>query len=330
MRVHSSGDPQKCINPYPFLFWEAIKLTRINSVVVLGAGAMGAAYASRFYEMDPGIVSFAASGDRFQRLKMEGLVVNSQHYQIPVTSPEDASPPADLIIVALKHHHLETALQEIKNRVGEKTIFLSIMNGLDSEPMIGAVYGEEKVLYATAVGIDAQRDGSLINFSKGGTIFFGEAENTVLSERVKVIQALFKKAGIDYQSPDDMIRIMWWKFMINVGINQPSAVLSAPYGVFQTSPHAQQIMESAMREAMLVAKASEVNLSERDIQEWYPVMNTLDPEGKTSMLQDIEAGRRTEVDIFAGKVIELGKTFSVPTPVNEFLFHAIKVLESEN
>jgi 2-dehydropantoate 2-reductase len=59
-------------------------------------------------------------------------------------------------------------------------------------------------------------------------------------------------------------------------------------------------------------------------------MNTLDPEGKTSMLQDIEAGRRTEVDIFAGKVIELGKTFSILTPINEFLFNAIKVLEQRS
>ena len=117
--------------------------------------------------------------------------------------------------------------------------------------------------------------------------------------------------------------------MINVGINQPSAVLAAPYGIFQTSAHAQQIMESAMREAMLVAKAAGVNLSEKDIKDWYPVMNTLDPEGQTSMLQDIEAGRRTEVDIFAGKVIELGTSLNIPTPVNEFLFHAIKVLEHQ-
>jgi 2-dehydropantoate 2-reductase len=257
--------------------------------------------------MDPGIISFAASGGRFHRLKSEGLVVNNKHYAISVLSPDDTSPPADLIIVALKHHHLSAALQEIQNRVGENTVFLSIMNGLDSEPMIGSVYGDEKVLYATAVGIDAQRDGNAVNYSKGGTIFFGEADNTVVSERVIAIQALFERAGIDYQTPVDMMRIMWWKFIINVGINQPSAVLAAPYGVFQTSLHAQQIMESAMREAMLVAN----------------------PEGKTSMLQDIEAGRKTEVEIFAGKVIELGKSYRIPTPVNEFLFHAIKVLEQQ-
>jgi 2-dehydropantoate 2-reductase len=304
-------------------------LTKINSVVVLGAGAMGAAYASRFFDMDPSSISLAASGSRFQRLKSDGLVVNKKHYAIPVLSPEDSSPPADLIIVALKHHHLSTALEEIQKRVGEKTIFLSIMNGLDSEPMIGAIYGEEKVLYATAVGIDAQRDGNTVNYSKGGTIFFGEANNEQVSERVKRIQQLLERARIKYQTPADMIRVMWWKFMINVGINQPSAVLSAPYGIFQTSAHAQEIMESAMQEAMLVAKAAGVNLNEKDIKDWYPVMNTLDPEGKTSMLQDIEAGRKTEVDIFAGKVIKLGNSFDIPTPVNEFLYHAIKVLEGQ-
>ena len=288
---------------------------------------MGAAYASKFYEMDRSCISFAASGERYQRLKSEGLVVNKKHYAIPVLSPDDASPPADLIIVALKHHHLAEALHDLKNRVGDNTVFLSIMNGLDSEPIIGSIYGEDKVVYATAVGIDAQRNGNVVNYSKGGTIFFGEADNTILSERVKHIQALFDRAGIAYQTPVDMIRIMWWKFMINVGINQPSALLSASYGVFQTSKHAQQIMESAMREVMTVAEAAGVNLVEKDISDWYTYLKTFDPAGRTSMLQDIEAGRATEVDIFAGKVIDLGKTYDIPTPVNEILFHAINVLE---
>ena len=288
---------------------------------------MGAAYASRFYDFDRASISLAASGKRSQRLKAEGLVVNNKHYAIPVLSPEDPAPPADLIIVALKHQYLAEALQDLKNRVGDNTVFLSVMNGLDSEPIIGSVYGEDKVVYATAVGIDAQRNGNVVNYSKGGTIFFGEADNTVLTERVKNIQALFERAGIDYQTPPDMMRTMWWKFMINVGINQASVVLSAPYGVFQTSKHAQQIMESAMREVMTVAESAGVNLVEKDIQDWYTYLKTFDPAGKTSMLQDIEAGRATEVDIFAGKVIDLGKTYDIPTPVNEILYHAIKVFE---
>jgi 2-dehydropantoate 2-reductase len=305
-------------------------LNKDKLVIMLGAGAMGAAYASRFYECNPEGIAFVASGERYERLNTNGVVVNGHHFAIPVLSPADSSPPADLIMVALKHQHLAEALPILENFIGDNTVILSIMNGLDSEPMIAAVYGEDRVLYATAVGIDAQRDGNVINYSKGGTIFFGEADNRALTPRVMTIQAIFDKARIAHQTPEDMLRIMWWKFMINVGINQASAIIGAPYGTFQTSPHAQQIMETAMWEVLLIAKAAGVNLVESDIQEWYTFMNTLDPAGKTSMLQDIEAGRKTEVEIFSGKVIALGKKFDLPTPVNEVLFHAIKVIEQKN
>jgi len=255
------------------------------------------------------------------------LVVNNKHYLIPVLVAEDHTHPADLIIVALKQPNLERALRDLNNLVGDNTIFLSVMNGLDSEPVIGSVFGGEKVLLATAVGIDAQRRGNVINYSKGGTIYFGEADNTTLTERVKAIQAFFDRTGIAYKTPVDMLHVMWWKFMINVGINQASAVLSAPYGIFQTSLHAQQIMEAAMREVISVAAPEGINLTEEDIQKWYTFMNSLDPAGKTSMLQDIEAGRVTEVDIFGGKVVELGKKHNIPTPYNDLLYNAIKVLE---
>jgi len=302
-------------------------MTEMKRVLILGAGALGAAYGSIFYKLDPNCVSLAASGNRAARLRSEGLVVNRVEYMLPVISPEDKAPPADLVIVALKHQHLESALPIIKTSVGEKTVFLSVMNGLDSEAVIGSFYGKEKVVYAIAVGIDALRQGNQVNYTKTGTIFFGESNNSMVSNRVKAIQALFNRARISYQTPEDMTRTLWWKFMINVGINQSSAVLKATYGVFQISADACYLMETAMREVINVAQAASVDLKETDIQDWYAFMNTLHPQGKTSMLQDVEAGRITEVNIFGGKVIELGKRYGVPTPVNKVLFHAVKVLE---
>jgi 2-dehydropantoate 2-reductase len=298
------------------------------TVAVLGAGAMGAVYASRFYDADPASVSLVASGDRYQRLKRDGLIINQQHYAIPVLSPEDTAPPADLIIVAVKHNHLAAALPDLRNRVGENTLILSVMNGLDSEPIIAEAYGEDKVLYCIAVGIDAQRTENVIHYSKIGTLFFGEAENTTLSPRVLRVQQILDHGGVPYNTPEDMVRMLWWKFMINVGINQTSAILRAPYGVFQTDPHAQAIMEAAMREVIAVAQAAKVNLILDDIPNWYKVLNTLHPQGKTSLLQDVEAGRTTEVDIFAGKLVALGQSYGIPTPVNEMLLHAIKVIEA--
>ena len=80
--------------------------------------------------------------------------------------------------------------------------------------------------------------------------------------------------------------------MVNVGVNQASAVMRAPYGVFQTSPDAQALMEALMREVIELAKRVGVNLGEKDLDDWYPVLKSVSPEGKTSMLQDMEAAAR--------------------------------------
>jgi 2-dehydropantoate 2-reductase len=173
-----------------------------------------------------------------------------------VIGPEEKSSPSDLIIFAVKSHHLREAIQDIKNRVRGNTLILSIMNGIDSEEQIAAVYGNDKVLFAVAVGIDAVREGNCITYTNPGKLLFGEAKNLVLSERIKQVQSLFLRAGIPYETPDDMIRVLWWKLMINVGINQASAVLRAPYGVFQTSQEARELMESAMREVVVLAESS--------------------------------------------------------------------------
>jgi 2-dehydropantoate 2-reductase len=86
-------------------------------------------------------------------------------------------------------------------------------------------------------------------------------------------------------------------------------------------------MEALMREVIALAGPSGVNLGEQDITDWYQVLKTLSPDGKTSMLQDVEAGRKTEVEIFGGTVVALGQRHDVPTPVNRTLFQIIRVLE---
>jgi 2-dehydropantoate 2-reductase len=186
----------------------------------------------------------------------------------------------------------------------------------------------DKLLYAVAVGIDALRNGNIITYTKIGKILFGEARNPTLSPRVKEIQRALTSVGIGCDVPEDMVRTLWWKFMVNVGMNQASAVTGAPYGEFQTSPEAQSLMESLMREVIILASYAGVNLVDEDIADWYEFLNKLSPQGKTSMLQDIEARRKTEVDIFGGKVVELGREYKIPTPVNQTVLRIIRVMES--
>ena len=302
-------------------------MKEIKRVVVLGAGAMGAFYASKVFDSSLLSTVLVAREPRYDRLKAEGLVVNGKHYSIPVVHPDEATPPADLIIVALKHHSLPEAVHDLKNLVGDQTTLVSVMNGLDSEEYLGSIYGMDKLLYAIAVAIDALREGNSVTYTNPGKVIFGEPDNSQPSERVRRVQAAFEQAGVVTEIPTDMMRMLWWKFMVNVGINQASAVMRAPYGVFQSSPDAQALMETLMREVLVLAQRVGVNLGEHDLDAWYAFLKTLSPKGKTSMLQDIEAGRKTEVEIFAGKMVELGKSHGIPTPVNQTLLSIVHVLE---
>jgi 2-dehydropantoate 2-reductase len=299
----------------------------IHKVVILGAGAMGGYFATQFLNVPEFSTAVLARGERYERLKRDGLIVNGRHYTVPVIHPDEDAEPADLIIVALKNHHLPEAVPDLKSVVGEQTTIISVMNGLDSEEIIGAVYGMDKMLYAVSVGIDAQREGNRINYTRPGKHYVGNAANPHIDERVRRVQAAFERAGIVYETPVDMLRILWWKFMVNVGMNQASAVTRATYGVFQTSPEAQALMETLMHEVIVLAEHAGVNLKEKDIADWYTFLNTLSPQGKTSMLQDIEAGRKTEVEAFGGKVVALGERYGIPTPVNLTILRAIHVLE---
>lgn len=300
---------------------------KIKTIAIVGAGAMGAAYASMFSDAGSFSLFFIADGERYLRLKQEPLIVNGQPYNIPVLLPKEVNEPVDLVLVALKHHHLPKALQLIKAVVGAETTVLSVMNGLESEQIIGSICGMDKMVYAIAVGIDAVREGNRFSYARPGKIIFGEGPKGGIGNRVARLQEALTRASIPHEVPADMMFIMWWKFMINVGINQASAVLRAPYGVFHSSTDARDLMRLLMQEVVTLAGKVSINLTQKDLDEWSSVLSTLAPEGKTSMLQDIEAGRKTEVEIFAGKVVSMGVEYGVATPVNQTILHIIKVME---
>lgn len=297
------------------------------NVAILGAGAMGAALAAQFYNTLGYSVTLIAKGQRYDRLKECGLTVNGTHFPIAVTHPDHAAEPADVIIVAVKHRHLAEAIDDLRHFVGADTNILSVMNGLDSEVMLGEAYGMDHVLYCIALGMDAVRNENQVTYAHLGKLCFGEALNPTISPRVQRVKAILERANIVYETPSDMVRLLWWKFMVNVGVNQASAVMRAPYGVFHVNPDARAVMFALMREAVTLAQCAGVNLTESDLADWDKVLKNLSPSGKTSMLQDIEAGRQTEVEIFAGKVVALGLKYGVPTPVNDTVLHIIRALE---
>ncbi|KHF40165.1 ketopantoate reductase family protein [Halalkalibacter okhensis] len=300
----------------------------MTNVSLIGLGGIGAAYASKLHDLAPENLKIIVNHERMSRFQKEGVTINSNRYDFQYIQPEELTKPAELVLIAVKYDGLNQAIKDVQQHIGPDTIIISLMNGITSEEMIAKAYPDNVILPAMCVAIDAIREGTSVTFSNIGRICFGENTNQTLSTNVKKVSQLFDQAGIPYEVPEDMLHTMWWKFMINVGINQTSAVLKAPYRVFQEIPEAHAFMKSAMQEVITLAKARGIQLTEDDFLKFDQILKKgLAPEGKTSMLQDVEAGRKTEVEYLAGTVSKLGKTYQIPTPINDMLYNMIKVLE---
>jgi 2-dehydropantoate 2-reductase len=305
------------------------RLKKIETVSLVGLGAIGATYGSLLHDSLKDSFHVVASEQRIIKYKKNSIKINDKKYEFNYITPETVVEPVDLVIFAVKNAELPQAMADVKYHIGPNTIIVSLLNGISSEETIYEEFHNEHILHSMSVEIDALRTNFDVRFSTRGRIEFGEKNNS-LSDDVLALKDLFERVGIDYKISENITHTMWWKFMINVGVNQTSAVLKAPYGIFQSLPDAYEWMESAMREVVAISEKAGTGLTEEDVKKFWPIINNLSPKGKTSMLQDVEAGRKTEVEYFAGKVCELGEKYGVPTPINEQLYKVIRIIEEMN
>jgi 2-dehydropantoate 2-reductase len=310
-----------------------MKMEKIKTVRLIGLGAMGSFFAPKLSLLPDIDFKIIAGGQRASRLKEKGIFLGEKNYRFQIEDPA-VSParPADLIIIAVKSYSLDQALLDIENQVGPNTQIMSVLNGVDSETIVAAKYGAEKVLPSYMRVSIVMSDGVSNYNGQAGKVHFGEWQNDpgVYSERVQAVAELFAAAGIPYQIDADLRHGLWFKFMCNVGENLTCALLGVPFGAFRTSVGANYLRVNAMREVIAVANAKGIDLSEADIEAQEPVLKTLPYENKPSTLQDLEHGVRTEIDTFAGAVIRLGAETGIKTPLALAFYHGIKTLEEKN
>jgi len=305
-------------------------LTTIKSVAIIGMGALGLMYADQLTSGlgDSITVSFVMDAARALRHSADIYSINGETKSFNIVSEENAT-PADLVIVAVKFIDLPAALDTMKNCVGSDTIILSVMNGISSERIIAEKYGWDKMIYSVAQGMDAMRDGTTLRFTKTGKLHIG-ATDAAMSKRLESVIELFEVAGLPHFVEEDIMYRLWFKYMLNVGINQICMVYDTNYGTATTEgTEANLACMGAMREVLALAPHNGVSLSEDDLGKVIDILKTLDPEGYPSMAQDRKAGRKSEVDMFAGEVIRQGKLYGVPTPVNADLYKRVQEIESK-
>lgn len=300
-------------------------MKEIKKVILCGLGAIGTIYADKLEKFDAENFKVLVDEARLERYKKNPIKFNGRQLNFDYILPSQEGFKADLIILATKFAGLKDAIKNIKNFVKEDTVILSLLNGVTSEDIIADVYGKDKMLYSYFIGHSSVRCGNSVTHDDVNTIVFG-AENN-LSENVVAVKNFFDKVGINYKIPDDIKRSMWLKFMLNVSANQPTAILRMTFGDMFENTHFMKFAENIMREVQSVAKAEGVLNTETMVDEALKHLKTMTPDGKTSMLQDVEAGRKTEVDMFAGTVIELGKKHGISTPYNKILREMIGIIE---
>lgn len=292
----------------------------IKKVSVIGIGAVGAIYAWRLtqhlgYEQ----VRVIVNKERLLRYEKEGMFLNGQRIDYHYVTPEEPVEAADLILIATKNQHLQQVLSDISQHVGPTTIIISLLNGIDSEHLLGDRFGFQHLLYSFTTALDSTRQGTHIDFSTEGIIYFGERNNE-RTARVEAVAQLFDAAKINYIVPENIERELWAKFMVNVSINTISAITRATYGDCAHIPVIKNLIVATQHEVLaLAAKAGIKGLDESYITKYQKIFASLEYNGKTSMLQDIEAGRPTENDWFCIRASQLAQELKVPTPLIDTL-----------
>lgn len=300
---------------------------KIKTVAVLGAGAVGSYIIWGLSGRNDIRLGVIAEGERAERLK-KGCTINDVTYHPEVWTPQEAK-GTDLLIVSLKYGALPGALDSIRTITGEQTTVMSLMNGVDSEDIISAEIGASHVLHSL-IKVASHKEGNGYYFNPETTIgiIFGELSAPYQSERVHAIEDLFKDTGLHYRSTEHIREEIWCKFRLNVCNNLPQAVLGAGVGCYQDSVHMKEISNKLKNELEAIAAAKGIDISKADTSSGHG--SAVPPSARYSTLQDLDAGRHTEIDMFSGALIRMGRELGIPTPYNEYTYHIIKALEEKN
>lgn len=296
-----------------------------KKVALIGAGAVGAYFIYGFSALEDLDFCIVAEGERAERLKKDGVIINETTYHPAVKSAEEAK-GADLVLVATKYQGLRSTLDMIETIVDEHTAVISLLNGIDSEEIIAERIGAEHMIYSVMRISSERRDGK-VRFVPETTpgVTVGEKGLAETSERVQAFLDLMARANLKCFASKDILLDQWSKYSMNIIYNLPQAVLNVGFGAYYDSEHVGYIRDRMFAEVCSVAQAEGIPLTTQG--DWRSACVS---KARFSTLQDLDAGRHTEVDTFAGALVKLAKKHGLEVPFCEFCFHAIKALEEKN
>ena len=307
-------------------------MKRIENVAIIGMGSLGLMFGQGMHRaLGDEHFSFVMDQARKEKYSKAKYTINDKPVAFPMRTIDDFNRALverpDLIVIATKYDGLMEAGRLAKEMLGSDTMIISLLNGITSEDMLGEHLPDERILRSLAIGMDVRREGNNLKYINMGRIQMGiteEAQRPLLDS----LMEFFERSNTPYEICPDIHKAMWSKFMMNVGVNQTCMVYNTTYGGALSMKDAFSDMKSAMEEVMAVAAAQGINLTREDFDRNISILEHIDPEGYPSMQQDSKNKKKTEVELFAGKMIEMAGEYGIPVPTNEKYYKIIKEMEA--
>ena len=299
-------------------------------IAIIGPGALGCLLAALLVEAgeDARLVDYRP--DRVAQLSRRGLRLHTpaggdRQLAVPIGLPQEVG-PADVAIVAVKAHQTGAAARDLPRLLARGGLALTLQNGLGNLEIIAAQVGPERLLAGVALlGVTRLAEGDIV-LAGQGTLIIGVPAGSRVSpaDLARVVGAL-RRAGLECREAADLEAALWEKLLINVGINPLTALLRVPNGALLELPAAWALAVAAATEALAVARAAGLDL-DVDPEARLRQVCTATAANRSSMLQDILAGRPTEIEALNGQVAARGRALGVATPVNELLTRLLRAL----
>lgn len=300
-------------------------------IAVIGAGAMGSLYGGYLSRAGYEVYLVDIWQEHIDKINREGLVIVESYEEIRakpigITNSRNLE-PVDIVIIFVKSINTTSALRDNLRVIGENTIVLSLQNGYGNGEDIGEYIKKQNIVIGTTShGATMLEPGKILHAGIGETHIGSLMRGT--NESILKVEETLEKAGFETTISDNVMKLIWSKLFVNVGINALTAILEIKNGKLLEFDETIQLMKGAVLEAVQVANRLGLDFDEREV-----IKNVLNVakstyENQSSMLQDIKKGRKTEIDKINGAVVKEGENLGIDTPINEVLTRLIAVKES--
>jgi len=295
----------------------------------MAAGGVGGYYGARMAAAGHDVVFFArgAHRDAMRKngLKIESVLGDLHVKSVNVTDDPSTAAPVDIVLFAVKLWDTENAAAQIKPVVAERTLVITLQNGVDSVERLAPVLGADRVIGGmTVIATVIKEPGAISHTSQLAQVRCGRLDNKPDAKLAEFIAAA-KAAGIDIAQSEDTWRDIWFKFVSLVALSGSTTMMRSTLGPILADPDTGAMFREILLECTEVARKSGVDFGNGFVDERFTFMKTMPYGMKASMLHDLERGNRLELDWLSGRVVTLGKKLGVKTPANDAVYAALKL-----